>query len=262
MARQFVAGTGDMIESVNPFNPDDTSFSASVWAYADGYIGAIANNLNIILQQYDDGGTGRGWLYLIWDGGAANLLLTSFVGGLLTQGTTDFQGITNQWMHFACSHSGGGGVGTYRIYYNGFQEDGTGGNTAESSDGDMIWGHPKIAETPTVEGWDGRLCEGGIWDVKLSNDEIKMLAAGVPPIHVRTESLQTYLPMYGTDSPEPDHSGNGLSGTVTGATQADHGPTMAPYGFTLYEPLAAPTPPTTTDWSLQRQWSATGLRRR
>lgn len=81
--------------------------------------------------------------------------------------------------------------------------------------------------------FSGRIAEAGIWDVALTDDEVKMLAAGISPIRVRPLSLVEYWPIYGVDSPEKDYSKNNNDMVVTGATQADHAPVALPFGFDL-----------------------------
>jgi hypothetical protein len=70
----------------------------------------------------------------------------------------------------------------------------------------------------------GRVAEAAIWTVALSAAEIDALWRGVPPGRVRPAALFLYWPLWGVAATEPDLSGNGRNGTVTGATAADHAP--------------------------------------
>ena len=83
----------------------------------------------------------------------------------------------------------------------------------------------------------GRICEVGLWDVVLTDDEISALARGVTPNRVRPANLKGYWPVWGLHSPEIDLSGNGNSLAVTGAVKADHAP------VTLYTPKWAASVP-------------------
>lgn len=50
--------------------------------------------------------------------------------------------------------------------------------------------------------FDGRIAEVAWWDVALDDDEIKALAYGMSPMHIRPGSLQAYWPIIG-ESDEP-----------------------------------------------------------
>ena len=76
----------------------------------------------------------------------------------------------------------------------------------------------------------GRLAEIGVWTAKLSVGEIKSLAKGISPNHIRRSSLVGYWPLYGAGSPEPDYSGNKGNGTLTGTTVVPHCPCGFPTG--------------------------------
>lgn len=70
-------------------------------------------------------------------------------------------------------------------------------------------------------GWNGNLCYVQMWRRTLSVAEIN--EAMIRPGSIRT-NLVGYWPCLGSDSPERDLSGNGNSGTVTGATESFNGP--------------------------------------
>lgn len=70
---------------------------------------------------------------------------------------------------------------------------------------------------------DADIAEVAIWDVALTDGEVKTLAAGKSPWQVRPESLVGYIPLFGNESPELDFV-DGTTLTVTGATAADHAP--------------------------------------
>lgn len=63
-----------------------------------------------------------------------------------------------------------------------------------------------------------------IWDKKLSDGEAVSLGLGVSPNKVRRSSLKGYWPLWGAGSPEPDLSGNGLNGVLTGTTVSNQPP--------------------------------------
>lgn len=67
----------------------------------------------------------------------------------------------------------------------------------------------------------GIIAHAGVWNVVLDDSEITLLASGVMPPHIRPNSLQSYTPITGAVSPEPDfQSGTGytLVATPTAST--------------------------------------------
>jgi hypothetical protein len=68
---------------------------------------------------------------------------------------------------------------------------------------------------------NGSCAEAAIWNVALTDDEIKALAAGLSPPHVRPGALVAYWPLFARATNEEDWVG-GNTLTVTGATAADH----------------------------------------
>ncbi len=69
---------------------------------------------------------------------------------------------------------------------------------------------------------DGLSAELTVWNVALNAAERKALSKGVNPFAIRNESQQSNHPMYGVHDPEVDLTGNGHTGTVTGATKGKH----------------------------------------
>ena len=60
----------------------------------------------------------------------------------------------------------------------------------------------------------------GIWDVVLSEDEIKAAARGVHHRRIRPLSGKVLMPLWGIHSPEIDLTPNAITGTLTGTTRA------------------------------------------
>ncbi len=71
----------------------------------------------------------------------------------------------------------------------------------------------------------GSMAELAIWDGTLTANEVKSLATGIQPNAVHAEQLLFYVPLYGSDSPEPNWAGGQFPRTqmaVTGTTKANH----------------------------------------
>lgn len=128
--------------------------------------------------------------------------------------------VTGQWQH-VCAVFQASGAGSLAIYHNGVSVGTNTNNRAWPTQSAVRVG----AALDNANPWDGKIAEFGVWNVALTVDEIASLAKGVPPSRMRPEALRVYWPLWGAHSPEPDLSGTTKSGTVTGATLANHSPT-------------------------------------
>lgn len=90
--------------------------------------------------------------------------------------------------------------------------------------------------------WDGRLAEFAVWDAILTPAEMAALGQGVSPLLIRPQSLVSYVPLLGGQSPEPDWKIAG-GATVSGATAATHPRVFKPSGLRLGAPTLS-YPPT------------------
>jgi len=137
-------------------------------------------------------------------------------------GTTTL--IANQWHH---------GVGRYdgsnvSVWLDGVNETETARTgDLETASHDIFIGRNPGSDT---DEWDGRLAEIFVANRAYTDNEILAVARGLPPIRLGNPSLVGYWPL-GLGSPEPDLSGQGRNGTVTGAVIADHAPIALPFGF-------------------------------
>lgn len=85
---------------------------------------------------------------------------------------------------------------------------------------------------------NGSCAEAAIWNVALTDDEIKALAAGLSPLQARPQSLVAYWPLFARATNEEDWVG-GNTLTVTGATAADHPRIIYPAWPEIISPAAA-----------------------
>jgi hypothetical protein len=85
----------------------------------------------------------------------------------------------------------------------------------------------------------GRICDAAIWNVALADYEMAALAKGVLPLFIRPESLVSYWPMHGDDSPEQDWHPRSVVATdypltlVNSPAKAEHAPVI-PYSSRLW----------------------------
>ena len=116
---------------------------------------------------------------------------------------------------------------TARIYLNGVEDaNSANGVPVDAGSAKIVLG----AGGDAFEQDDGTSCRLGAWNVALSASEMRALGSGVSPIRVRPTSLVVWWEAFGGTA-EPDFSGQGLNGTVTGTTIADHGPIAPAFGF-------------------------------
>jgi len=73
---------------------------------------------------------------------------------------------------------------------------------------------------------DGKFADTVVWDVALTDEQIAALAKGIRISHAVAALPLIRWSMSGITTSEPDLTGNGHNGTVTGTTVADHAPTQ------------------------------------
>ena len=90
----------------------------------------------------------------------------------------------------------------------------------------------RAGDSSPADTMSGRICEVGLWNIVLSDDEIAGLGKGARVLGTRPQSLKGYWPILGVGSPEPDYIGsNNLTLDGAGLGVADHSPTGPAYGF-------------------------------
>ena len=86
----------------------------------------------------------------------------------------------------------------------------------------------RIGDSVDVIPWGGRLGYISYIGAFLTLAEIQSIQFGIIPAHLMSD-VKGFWPLWGVATPEPDLSGNGNNGTVTGAVVAD-GPPVGVYG--------------------------------
>jgi len=162
--------------------------------------------------------TNSGWVFYF-----ETLKLTFFAyfsGDNLKESTGNLS--LNTWYYVTATYDSSSASNTPSFYLNGVAE---GSSTALTPTGtyDTDVGQDfVIGNTGAVSGgFRGNICYVQAWDRTLSNDEI--IESMEKPGSVR-QNLVGYWPVLGSDSPERDLSGNGNTGTVTGADSDSRGP--------------------------------------
>lgn len=233
MARDFTGGSSDRID-IGTFSVVSTGFTMACWLFIDSFSDGRD-------ERYISKADGTGTANHDWMLGKTINTAPSGGGNLrarLNRQTNTTFGATNlptgQWFHAAVTYNNGSVV----IYYNGIS-DGSGthgsGNLPNNTDAVYIGNQP----TATSNAPDGRIAHVGIWSRALSADELRSLALGAHPFQL-VDGLVRYYPIFGNESPEPDYSGNGAAGTVTGTSAIDGPPVSWVRGPSkIFLPVAA-----------------------
>ena len=119
----------------------------------------------------------------------------------------------------ACGVKDGNGANTLRVYLNGVLDGQTFGTGA------IVTGGANIAigrRHHTSQPFDGAIGEVAIWAAALTVPEIVALAKGFSPLMIRPDSLLSYWPVLGNDSPEPDYISSLGAGAVGTVPKSEH----------------------------------------
>lgn len=136
---------------------------------------------------------------------------------------------TNQWNPIIIRYNSDSITNDPDFFINGIKKEytavtaPTGTRTSDAGNDVNIGSNSALSRS-----FDGMIAEFAIWDIELTDVECFALNDGISPNRIRPSAMVGYWPLYGNSSPEPDLSGNGNNGTVTGTTKADHTP-VQPY---------------------------------
>ena len=114
------------------------------------------------------------------------------------------------------------------------------GTSFDESAGNLLIGNADLGGS-FASAFPGRIGRVGIFNSKLTLAQLQRLqfAPAWMWAGANTKLLSDY---HGTGT-QPDYSGNGSAGTVTGATAADHMPLGPPWGFDAPDPQLLTPPP-------------------
>lgn len=139
----------------------------------------------------------------------------------------------NAWNHIAARHDVA--ATNMDVFLNG-EEDGGGPKTGVAATyGGYTSPELTVFRARTNEiadgGFNGHIGELGLWTAALSDNEIKMLYAGVSPLRVQPDKLLRYFPFFASGNGMQDFSGQGGDLTLNGTLLAgDHPPVAAMFG--------------------------------
>jgi hypothetical protein len=125
----------------------------------------------------------------------------------------------NQWTHIVSTFDLTGDKKIH-IYFNGIEatyaEQFPASSIPDDSGGGFMFGNETASFEVIDFGWDGRLSEIAIWNTVLSGAQITAAAASTTGVgSIAAANLVGYWHLCGTESPEPDSSGNGNSAVLS-----------------------------------------------
>jgi hypothetical protein len=212
VARSF-NGSSDEIAVASTF-PVSANITIQAWVK----LASVSGVQNIVTRDESN-------RYFIFRTNGVNLQLVTFdlnaANAYTATGSTTLS--TGTWYHVAGTCDGT----NTKVWVNGAQD----GTIASAADNIQ-----SVSGADTVQFGDrigaaflnGTLAEVAIHKVALGANELLASAKGALPHRIQPTNLLGYWPLYGIGSPEPDFSGNGRGGTLTGTAAANHAPVSVP----------------------------------
>jgi hypothetical protein len=214
-------GTSDFITL--PFGVTDAVANGSAMSIACWFNGSNAQS-SIRLESTDGQYLILNWSATIMGSGACIMVNDGQTTNGLTWPTTVVDG---NWHHLAMSWRQNA---TFAIYFDGsLYTSRAAANSALPSFSPHQY-QPMFGQAPNAPGSEftqGSLADVAIWTVALNSTEISNLASGKRANTIGANAnFVGYWPMIG-QSPEPDKSGNGFDGVLTGTTVVPGPPQLA-----------------------------------
>lgn len=219
MARDFVRASSHRMSAtgISPMPVTNYPFTLSCWINIDvdnvnhtvfGFGDSATNTQDVAYLQLGDN-SGAQANISIWTGGAAQVA---------NMGATRVS--TGTWTHIAATAASTTSRQCFQDGVAGTEDTDT---LAFPSSVDQITIGAQ-ADSSVQNNLDGKIAECALWDVALTDDEMKALAGGVPANMIRRTALVGYWPLWGAEV-GADMSGSGNDLTNTGSTvTSDHPP--------------------------------------
>src|SRR5690606_19457932 len=147
-----------------------------------------------------------------------------------------------EWVHRIATYDGSSPANDPTVYENGAPVSLTRAQAPAGTYGnESLPTAIGIGNVPTFRNrtWDGLHAEFGLWNRVLTPGEAALVYLR-GPLAV-PDGLVCYVPLYGTQSPEPNFLSPENPGTVIGATGAAHPTIVLPWGVDLVTPPFVPS---------------------
>lgn len=215
MARDFNGTTQNAGITAVPSTP----FTMACWALAD----AIAADMDMMTVCASGNNTHYHRMYV--PSASSKVSAATKGGGTEAGALTSTTISTATWFH-ACAVFNS--ATDRRAFLNGGGKGTNVTSTTPTSPAKFSIGC--FSGSSSIEFWDGAIAEAAVWTVALTDAEIAALATGINPCLVQPTSLWGYWPLWGSDSPEVDLSGNARNLTLTNTpTQRAVSAPVAPF---------------------------------
>ncbi len=231
MARRF-DGSNDFIDFGNVFGFPE----ASDWSVLSfGRFDDLSDRLTLWAKYNNSASANRQLLFSVEATGLTSVYNFNGTGTeKRIEGASTL--VADTWYLFALTNDAV--ADTLRLYVidltdGSFKEDavtGTHDNDVSELTRVVYMGRREQVDDP----WDGELAFGMIVNAKLTKEEITEYSFNpwrMAPVFITDHGATVFAPL-GLASPEPDYSGNGNTGTVSGAVIGDN-PPVGPMGFDL-----------------------------
>ena len=205
MARTFNRAASDKIVSAATAALNPANITIAGWININstaGFDGGFGTRASV-------GTSSPGWATIQQTGPPRISFQGSGNFGGWNSGTTNIT--FGVWMHLAVYSNGPGNTGAF--YVNGSLNSTAGSMSAAVSGNCMLSAGLATSFNTYL---DGTLADIAIWNTVLTPTEIGSLARGGRPGGIRPANLLVWWPMDGQQSLEPDLSGKGNNGTLTG----------------------------------------------
>lgn len=222
MARRF-NGTSDSINCSTGVPIPTGAMTVSCWvntaAAAGHYQGIVARN--------QSNGLTAGPYYLagnsvITNGHFNYYVQTTGAGGQVGLDPGTILPVTGIWYHVLMTYADASGIAAF---VNGVSD----GTAAGNGGTQLTTTQPQYIGRDTANSFfAGAIADVAIWNIVLASSQISQLATGVRPVQASPGGLIGWWPLGGTLSPEPDMSGNGNNGVLTGTTFTPDPPQLVP----------------------------------
>ena len=208
MARSF-NGSTDKIDVGTGISYPTSAITMSLWFYW-----TAAGAASSTFQAFIAGNTAGCGMYIDNSTGVKKIAVYTPVtggGGFVDVDPGSTVVTTNLWHHFYYTYDTVNGLLTFL--------DNVSQGTA-AANGNLAFGaiDTHIGDDPANAGRNlfGSIADVAIWNIALSSTQRGQLFNGVRPVNVNSANLIGWWPLDGYASPEPDLSGAGNNGTLTG----------------------------------------------
>jgi len=250
MALDFAGTTGDYVDHGSDSSLDDLAEGTLlIWGYKNAF---GTGNFDYIYNKGAGGNRRIAWFDQFSDPDQLAAEFINIIGRkiMLSANLSTLSNYsTGKWICFGFTYNANVSTAAEQILFTGDLSNLVAEPSSYSSQANIAQSTSSDAATNLIIGndpagnlnFDGLIAQVILWNKQLSLAEIQAQQFSTKPvIYPQNVVLFSHYGFNGTDT-QPDWSGNGNNGTVTGATVADHVPLGPAFGYDsgLWMPAAA-----------------------